>query len=178
MTAGRNVRMPQFKIGDRVRRNDWSDDEEDGNLVKLGDVGEIIDFYEDRSTYDFCVQFETRGSWWIKAACVEHIEPRTKQTIEKEVIAKIKYLNEKYAKSRTVPTQVVDAKQGEFRESVTGIRCEAPRITPTPVRVHDSYYLDGNAIRSETARLRGVDAIEELNRFGIVTYRFSRVGTE
>lgn len=130
--------MPQFKIGDKVRRNDWSDDEEDGNKVHLGDTGEILDFAKGYE-FDYLVQFKDRGRWYIKAACLELLEPRTKETIEKEVIAKIKYLNEKYAKSRTVPTQVVDAEQRELGARVASVRREAPRIAPTPVLIHDSY---------------------------------------
>lgn len=170
--------MPQFKIGDKVRRNDWSDDEADGNQVKLGDWG-LIEDYTDGDPYDYLVSFESRGTWYIKKECLELFEPETQESKEKKVIAKIKYLNEKYAKSRTVPTQVVDAEQRELGARVASVRREATRVTITPDSLYRAAILDGNAIRSETARLRGIDSIyESLYRAGVFDEFTTNIGTE
>lgn len=66
--------MPQFKIGDKVRRNNFDDLDSDGNDIQSGQEGIIIEINTEDTYYQrrpYLVEFKKKTSihtitWWIR----------------------------------------------------------------------------------------------------------------
>ncbi len=125
--------MHTFKVGDRVRRNNISDDnpEGDGNDVPFGTTGVIEEITDDNIYYTQNIRVLFDGhdecwagdyGWWIRPDCIEHLVPQTAEAKQQQVINKIKYLNDKFnnRKSRIVSNQVGLGEQRELREGAIG----------------------------------------------------------
>lgn len=97
--------MSKFKVGDKVFRNTLSDNIRDGNKIETYTEGVIESVWDAKSLYTYRVTFKQKNypiDWNISEAFISSMSEFPKNYKEQKVIDKIKYLNKRYADSRTV----------------------------------------------------------------------------
>lgn len=96
--------MSRFKIGDKVTRNQFIDDEYDGNQIKYGWSGVIVEY---DTTYwpnqPYRVLFDNNILWWIRPECIEFWTEKDKQI---QILEKIKYLDTRFKNRKTLKHEV------------------------------------------------------------------------